>query len=66
MSLLQFTLLILHIETFFDFLLYTWYIVALLMHLLTIVQLFVDKLLSTFVTTTLLSLVVVVVTPDLM
>jgi uncharacterized MnhB-related membrane protein len=50
----------------FNSLLYTKYVVAILMLLLTIVQLFVDGLFTILVTATLFSLVIVVVTSDLM
>jgi hypothetical protein len=46
--------------------LYTEFVVALLMHVLTIVQLFIDKLFYVLVTTNLLSLVVIVITADMM
>jgi hypothetical protein len=51
---------IFQIEALFNYLLYIEFVITLLMPLLTTMQLFVDRLLSTFVTTTLLSLVVVV------
>ncbi len=57
---------IFQIEALSDYLLYREFVITLLMPLLTTMQLFVDRLLSTFVTTTLLSLVVVVVTSDMM
>jgi hypothetical protein len=50
----------------FDSLLYAMFVIIHIMFMLTIMQLFDDVLLSTPMTTTLMSLVVVVVTVDLM
>jgi hypothetical protein len=65
-SVLWSTLLILHIEALFDSMLYIESIVALLMPLFTIVQLFIDKLLYVLMITILLSLVAMIVTTNLM
>jgi hypothetical protein len=62
MFVLQFILHVLHIEALSNFLLYLEYVVIILTPLLITVKLFIDKLFSIFVTTTLLSLVVVVTT----
>jgi hypothetical protein len=59
-------LLILQIEALLDSLFYTKSVVALLMPLLTIVQLFIDGLLSILVIATLLSFVAIVVISDMM
>jgi hypothetical protein len=66
LSILQSTLFVFQIQALFDSLLYTNFIVTLLMPLLIIVQLFIDGLLFILMIITLLSLVVLVVTIDLM
>jgi hypothetical protein len=62
----QFVLPIFHIEKLLNSLLYTEFVIVLHMLLFTIVQLFINGLFSILLTTTLLSLVVVVVTLNLM
>ncbi len=59
-------MLVLQIETLFDFLLYIESVVAFLMLLLTIMQLFIDGLHFVLMTTALLSHVAIVVTSNLL
>jgi hypothetical protein len=66
LSILKSALLVFHIEALSDSLLYIEFVVVFFMPILTTTQLYIDKLLFILMASTLLSLVVVVVTANLM